>query len=141
MVGTVQITGAELRGAKLSGSLAAALIDELPVLAAIAPFTREGVEIRDARELRVKESDRIAAVAENLRRMGAQLEELDDGLRVPGRQPLRGAEIDSSGDHRIAMSFAIAALQASGATTIHGADAAEISFPEFFQMLEAVAER
>jgi 3-phosphoshikimate 1-carboxyvinyltransferase len=140
-VGTVQITGAELRGAKLSGNLSAALIDELPVLAAIAPFTREGVEIRDARELRVKESDRIAAVAENLRRMGAQLEELDDGLRVPGRQLLRGAEIDSAGDHRIAMSFAIAALQASGATTIHGADAAEISFPEFFQMLEAVAER
>jgi 3-phosphoshikimate 1-carboxyvinyltransferase len=89
----------------------------------------------------VKESDRISAVAENLRRMGAQLEELDDGLRVPGRQLLRGAEIDSAGDHRIAMSFAIAALKASGATTIHGADAARISFPEFFQMLGAVAER
>ena len=138
---TVQITGGELRGAKISGGLSAALIDELPVLAAIAPYTKHGLEIRDARELRAKESDRIAAVAKNLRRMGAQVEESDDSLLVPGNQQLHGAEIDSEGDHRIAMAFAIAALRAKGDTMIYGAEAASISFPEFFEMLEAVAER
>jgi 3-phosphoshikimate 1-carboxyvinyltransferase len=140
LTGAVQITGGELSGTKISGGLSAALIDELPVLAAIAPYTKDGIEIRDARELRAKESDRIAVVAQNLRRMGAQVEEFDDGLRVAGSQPLHGAEIDSEGDHRIAMAFAIAALKASGETVIHGAEAASISFPEFFQMLRAVTE-
>jgi 3-phosphoshikimate 1-carboxyvinyltransferase len=140
LTGAVQITGGELRGTKISGGLSAALIDELPVLAVIAPYTKDGIEIRDARELRAKESDRIAVVAQNLRRMGAQVEEFDDGLRVAGSQPLHGAEIDSEGDHRIAMAFAIAALKASGETVIHGAEAASISFPEFFQMLRAVTE-
>jgi 3-phosphoshikimate 1-carboxyvinyltransferase len=107
----------------------------------MAPFTEDGVVIADARELRVKESDRIAAIAENLRRMGAQVEEREDGLRIPGRQKLRGAEVDSAGDHRIAMAFAVAALRAEGETTIRGADAARISFPEFFTMLEQVAVR
>ena len=130
-----------LKGVKLSGAQSAALIDEIPVLAAIAPYTRDGIEVRDARELRVKESDRIAAVARNLRAMGAKVTEHDDGLSVPGGQQLRGAEIDSEHDHRIAMAFAIAALRANGETLIHGADAAQISFPEFFQMLEAVVER
>jgi len=118
----------------------AALIDELPVLAAIAPYTQDGIEIRDAAELRVKESDRIAAVARNLRAMGAQVEELPDGLRVPGSQPLRGGEVDSAGDHRIAMAFAVAALRASGDTLIRGASAARISFPEFFTLLDAVTQ-
>jgi 3-phosphoshikimate 1-carboxyvinyltransferase len=117
------------------------LIDEIPVLAAIAPYTRDGIEVRDARELRVKESDRIAAVARNLRAMGAKVTEHEDGLSVPGGQQLHGAEVDSGHDHRIAMAFAVAALRAKGDTLIHGADAAQISFPEFFQMLEAVIER
>lgn len=141
LVGTVKIEHGHLGGASISGGQSVALIDELPVLAAIGPFTRNGVEIRDARELRVKESDRIALVAKNLRAMGAQCEEMEDGLRVPGSQALHGAEIDSGGDHRIAMAFSVAALRASGETMIHGADSARISFPEFYQMLDQVAER
>ncbi len=141
--GTLQVVGtpAGLQGAEISGALSAQLIDELPVLAAIAPYTREGIRIRDARELRVKESDRIALVARNLRAMGAAVEEFEDGLDVPGNQPLHGAEIDSGDDHRIAMAFAVAALRASGDTQIHGADSAAISFPEFFDFLERITER
>lgn len=141
LVGTVKIAHGSLRGLKLSGALSAQLIDELPVLAAIAPYTEEGVEIRDARELRVKESDRIAAVVANLRKMGAVVEEFEDGLRVPGRQTLHGAELDSMGDHRIAMAFAVAALRAQGESLIRNADAASISFPEFWTMLNGVCER
>jgi 3-phosphoshikimate 1-carboxyvinyltransferase len=140
LVGTVQVQGSELRGATVTGADTAALIDEIPVLAAIAPYTENGIEVRDARELRVKESDRIAAVAANLRAMGARVEEREDGLRIPGGQKLRGAEIDSLGDHRIAMAFAVAALRADGETTIHGADAAVISFPGFFQTLAGVVQ-
>jgi 3-phosphoshikimate 1-carboxyvinyltransferase len=121
--------------------MAAQLIDELPVLAAIAPYTRNGIRIRDAKELRVKESDRIALVAENLRRMGAEVTEVEDGLDVPGGQALHGAEIDSGGDHRIAMAFAVAALRAEGESTIQGAESADISFPEFFSLLDQVAVR
>jgi 3-phosphoshikimate 1-carboxyvinyltransferase len=141
LVGTVTLESGVLKGLKLSGAQSAALIDEIPVLAAIAPYTHDGIEVRDARELRVKESDRIAAVARNLRAMGAKVTEHEDGLSVPGGQQLHGAEIDSEHDHRIAMAFAIAALRAKGETLIHGADAAKISFPEFFQMLEGVIER
>ncbi len=141
LVGAVQLRSQELRGGEISGAQAAALIDELPVLAAIAPYTQDGVRIRDARELRVKESDRIAGVAANLRRMGAQVEEFEDGLTVPGRQQLRGADVEAGGDHRIAMAFAVAALGATGETRVHGAEAARISFPEFFQALDAVCER
>lgn len=141
LVGTFKVEHGTLRGAKISGPRSAQLIDELPVLAAIAPYTTEGVEIRDARELRVKESDRIALVAQNLRAMGAEVEEHPDGLTVPGKQKLRGADLDSGGDHRIAMVFAVAALRADGPSTIHGANAASISFPEFWDLLERVAER
>ncbi|HKR29109.1 MAG TPA: 3-phosphoshikimate 1-carboxyvinyltransferase [Terriglobales bacterium] len=141
LLGTITIEARALKGIKLAGAQSAALIDEVPVLAAIAPYTRDGIEVRDARELRVKESDRIAAVAKNLRAMGAKVTEYEDGLSVPGGQQLHGAEIDSEHDHRIAMAFAIAALRAKGDTLIHGADAAQISFPEFFQMLEGIAER
>jgi len=141
LVGTVGVEGAELKGTTIAGALSAALIDELPVLAAIAPYTTGGIEIRDARELRVKESDRIAAVAANLRAMGASVEEREEGLRVPGNQQLHGAEVDSAGDHRIAMAFAVAALRATGDTLIHGAGAAQISYPEFFTTLEALVER
>lgn len=139
--GTVQVEGKTLTGATIAGADTAALIDEIPVLAAIAPYTVSGIAIRDARELRVKESDRIAAVAANLRAMGAQLEESDDGLRIPGGQKLRGAEIDSFGDHRIAMAFAVAALRAEGETRIRQADAAVISYPGFFEALESLLQR
>jgi 3-phosphoshikimate 1-carboxyvinyltransferase len=141
LVGTVQIEGNTLAGTTISGADTASLIDEIPVLAAIAPYTSTGIEIRDARELRVKESDRIATVAKNLRAMGAQLEELEDGLRIPGGQKLRAATIDSEGDHRIAMAFAIAALRAEGEVLIQGADAAVISYPEFFAALHSVAQQ
>ncbi len=141
LVGTVKVEHGKLTGAIIEGGQSVALIDELPVLAAIAPYTRDGIEIRDAKELRVKESDRIALVAKNLRAMGATCEEREDGLKVPGSQKLHGAEIDSGGDHRIAMAFAIAALRAEGESSILGADSARISFPEFFSMLESVLER
>jgi 3-phosphoshikimate 1-carboxyvinyltransferase len=141
LVGTVKVEHGLLKGAVIAGGQSVALIDELPVLSAIAPYTRDGIEIRDAKELRVKESDRIALVARNLRAMGAECEERDDGLRIPGGQTLHGAEIDSGGDHRIAMAFAVAALRADGESVIHGAESARISFPEFFEMLESVVER
>jgi len=143
LVGTVQITADEsgLRSTEVSGALAAQLIDELPVLAAIGPYTSGGIRIRDAKELRVKESDRIALVARNLRAMGAEVEEFEDGLDVPGGQQLHGAVIDSGGDHRIAMAFSVAALRAEGETVIQGAESAAISFPEFFDLLDLVAER
>ena len=143
LVGTVQVTGPAdgLRSTAITGALAAQLIDELPVLAAIAPYTSGGIRIRDAKELRVKESDRIALVAKNLRAMGAEVEEFEDGLDVPGGQTLHGATIDSGGDHRIAMAFSVAALRAEGETLIQGAESAAISFPEFFELLDHVAER
>ena len=141
LVGTIHVRGGALRGVRISGAQVAVLIDELPVLAAIAPFTSDGVEINDANELRFKESDRLAAVSENLRRMGATVEELQSGLRIPGGQSLHGAEIDSFGDHRIAMAFAVAALRAQGESVIKGADAVKISCPEFFELLAAVTER
>jgi 3-phosphoshikimate 1-carboxyvinyltransferase len=141
LVGTIGLETLGLTGLKISGGLTASLIDELPVLAAIGPYTRYGVEIRDARELRVKESDRIAVVCANLRAMGAEVEEFDDGLRVKGSQVLHGAEIDSHDDHRIAMAFAIAALRAEGESIIQGAECAAISYPEFFDVLEGIVER
>ncbi len=143
LVGTVQVTApAEgLGSTAVTGSLAAQLIDELPVLAAIAPYTRGGIRIRDAKELRVKESDRIALVVRNLRAMGAEVTEYEDGLDVPGGQTLHGASIDSGGDHRIAMAFSVAALRAKGDSLIRGSEAAGISFPEFFELLDFVAER
>src|SRR5207302_4524769 len=129
MVGTLQVEGSQLKGTIIQGSDSAALIDEIPVLAAIAPYTEQGIDVRDAKELRIKESDRIAAVAANLRLMGAQVEERDDGLKIPGGQTLHGAEVDSFGDHRIAMAFAVAALRARGESLIGGAEAAAISYP------------
>jgi len=141
LVGSVQVEGDQLKSAEIAGADSAALIDEIPVLAAIAPFTEGGIRIRDARELRVKESDRIRAVALNLRAMGAQVEEHEDGLDIPGGQRLHGAEIDSLGDHRIAMAFAVAALRAESDSVIHGADAAIISYPAFFEKLETLVQR
>ncbi len=141
LVGTLQVAGGKLMGATIAGADTAALIDEIPVLAAIAPYMEQGIEVRDAKELRVKESDRIAAIATNLRAMGAQMEEREDGLKIPGGQSLRGAELDSFGDHRIAMAFSIAALRAQGETLIRGSECAAISYPAFFSALENLLER
>ena len=141
LVGTIEAHGAAWKGSMIAGADTAALIDEIPVLAAVAPYSDDGLEVRDGKELRVKESDRIAAVAANLRKMGAEVEERPDGMRIPGGQHLHGAELDSFGDHRIAMAFAVAALRAEGETTIHGADAAGVSYPSFFEELETVAGR
>jgi 3-phosphoshikimate 1-carboxyvinyltransferase len=141
MIGTIEARGATWKGAVITGADTAALIDEIPVLAAVAPYSEGGLEVRDAKELRVKESDRIAAVATNLRKMGADVEESPDGMRIPGGQCLHGAELESFGDHRIAMAFAIAALRAEGETIIHGADAAGVSYPMFFEELETVVGR
>ncbi len=138
LVGSIEARGVAWKGGKISGADTAALIDEIPVLAAIAPYSKEGLEVRDAKELRVKESDRIAAVATNLRKMGAEIEELPDGMRIPGGQKLRGAQIESYGDHRIAMAFAVTALRAEGETVVHGADAAAVSYPNFFEELRAI---
>lgn len=127
---------------RLGGAAIAGLIDELPVLAVFGSQVEGGLEIRDARELRVKESDRIAAVVANLRAMGAEVEEFDDGLRVHGPASLMGARLDAFGDHRIAMAFTIAALAARGESEIVGAEeCVGVSFPEFFRLLESVIER
>jgi 3-phosphoshikimate 1-carboxyvinyltransferase len=142
MAGTIQVNrGRALVGIDIGGERAAQLIDELPVIAAIAPYTQGGVRIRDAKELRVKESDRIALVVKNLRAMGAEVTELEDGMDIPGGQTLRGGVISSGMDHRIAMAFSIAALRAEGETEIRGAEAASISFPEFFTWLDELAIR
>ncbi len=124
---------------ELSGAVIANLIDEIPILAVAATQLDGALIIREARELRVKESDRIRAIVDNLRRMGVAVEEFDDGLRLAGRQKLSGSTIESFGDHRIAMSFAVAGLVASGETEIHGAEAASVSLPEFYQLLDSIA--
>jgi 3-phosphoshikimate 1-carboxyvinyltransferase len=141
LVGTLQVEGGRLKGVTIAGADTAALIDEIPVLAAIAPYSEQGIEVRDAKELRVKESDRIASIAANLRAMGTAVEEREDGLKIPGGQSLRGAEIESFGDHRIAMAFSIAALRAGGETLIRGSECAAISYPAFFSALENLVER
>jgi 3-phosphoshikimate 1-carboxyvinyltransferase len=142
LVGDLSVKGASLKGGVIDGDLVPLLIDELPMLAALGPYTEQGIEIRDAAELRVKESDRIAALAENLRRMGAKVEERPDGLRVEGRNagPLHGAEIDPRGDHRIAMAFAVVGLAATGETRILDPACAAVSFPNFFAELRRLAE-
>jgi 3-phosphoshikimate 1-carboxyvinyltransferase len=140
LVGTMQAEGGIFQGGEIRGAQSAALIDELPAIAAIAPYSVRGVEIRDAAELRVKESDRIAAVVRNLHAMGAEVEEFPDGMRSPGGQTLRGGEVESFDDHRIAMAFAVAALRAEGDTIIHGAEAVAVSFPEFFDALSSVVK-
>ena len=117
------------------------LIDELPLLAVVGSQIEGGLEIRDAAELRVKESDRITTTVQNLRAMGAEVEEFEDGLRVAGPTRLRGAKIEPQGDHRIAMAFTIAALLAEGETEINNPECVAVSFPEFFDLLESVVER
>jgi 3-phosphoshikimate 1-carboxyvinyltransferase len=125
----------------MEGSIIPQLIDELPLLAVVGSQTEEGIEIRNAEELRLKESDRIATTAMNLRAMGAEVEEFADGLRVKGRARLYAAKIDPHGDHRITMAFAVAGLLAEGTTEIEDAGCVAVSFPEFFELLGSVVER
>jgi 3-phosphoshikimate 1-carboxyvinyltransferase len=141
LIGSVHVQGGGCKGLNIAGETAALLIDELPMLAALGAYTQEGIDIRDARELRVKESDRITAVVENLRRMQVEVEEREDGLRVPGRQKPRGAVLESREDHRIAMAFSIAALAAEGESQINGAEAVAVSFPQFYETLDSVLQR
>ena len=138
LMGDVFVEGSTVRGGIIEKDDTAALIDEIPVLAVLGAASEEGLTVRDARELRIKETDRIATVAENFRRMGVKVEELPDGLVVPGRQRFRAAEVDSFGDHRIAMAFAVAALRADGESVIRNAEAASVSFPEFWETLGQV---
>jgi 3-phosphoshikimate 1-carboxyvinyltransferase len=127
-----------LRGGKIGGAQIPQVIDEVPVLSVLATQSDEGMEIRDAGELRVKESDRIRSIVENLRAMGADVEEFEDGLAIRGRQRLHGAVIKTYSDHRIAMAFAVAGLVAEGETLIEGAECAGVSFPGFFQIMETL---
>jgi 3-phosphoshikimate 1-carboxyvinyltransferase len=139
LVGDIVVEHSALRGGSVSGATTAALIDEIPVLAVLGAATEEGIAIRDASELRIKETDRIQTVVDNLRRMGVEAEELPDGLIVPGKQKFRAARFDSFGDHRIAMAFAVAALRADAESVIEGAEAASVSFPEFWDILTSVS--
>ena len=127
-----------LKGTVIEGSLIPTLIDELPMLAVLGAFAQGTTVIRDAAELKVKESDRIASVSENLKRMGADVTPTEDGMVIHGGKPLQGAVIETGLDHRIAMSFSIAALAADGETEIPDADCVKISYPEFYQDLHSL---
>ncbi len=140
LIGNVQVTTSRIRGGIIEGEMTAALIDEIPVLAVMGALSENGLVIKDAAELRVKETDRIQTVADNLRRMGAEVIESQDGLEIPGKQTLRAAELDSFGDHRIAMAFAVAALSADGPCVIRNAGAASVSYPEFYGTLREIAQ-
>ena len=136
MTGSILVEGRAMEGGVIEGAMAAGLIDEIPVLAVLGAVSRQGLTVRDAKELRVKETDRIATVAGNMRRMGIEIDTAEDGFHIPGGQQFRAATVDSFGDHRIAMAFAVAGLRADGETTIDNADAASVSFPEFYATLD-----
>jgi len=139
LVGDIRVSSAPIRGGIIEKETTAALIDELPVLAVLGAASENGLTIRDAGELRVKETDRIATVVENFRRMGIEVETTPDSLTVPGRQRFCAAAFDSFGDHRIAMAFAVAALRGDADSTIDNADSASVSFPQFFSILRQVS--
>lgn len=139
LIGNLRVKNSRARGGEISGQLSAALIDEIPVLSILGALSENGLVVKDASELRVKETDRISTVAENLGRMGAKVEIRGDGLAIPGKQKLHAAGLDSFGDHRIAMAFAVAALAADGACEIRNAEAASVSYPEFYETLRDIA--
>ena len=136
-IGSIRVRHGHLGTAVIEPAEVPGVIDELPVLGALATHGGE-LRVTGAQELRVKESDRISALADGLRRMGADIDELPDGFHVRGQQRLRGGEVDARNDHRLAMAFAVAALGASGPTVIHDAGAAAVSYPEFFSVLESL---
>jgi len=137
-VGDLQVSPSHLAARRVSGKLIPRLIDELPLLAVLATQAEGTTVIRDAGELRHKESDRLELTAENLRRMGAKIGTLEDGWAIEGPTALSGAQIATGGDHRIAMAFAVAALIADGETELDSADCVRISCPEFFELLDAL---
>ncbi|MCX7926019.1 MAG: 3-phosphoshikimate 1-carboxyvinyltransferase [Fimbriimonadales bacterium] len=137
---TLRVKSQPLGAMRIGGALVPSLIDEVPILALLATQAHGETLIRDAAELRVKESDRIEAIATELRKMGAQIEPLPDGLRIQGPTPLHGAEVQSYGDHRIAMTLAIAGLIAQGETVVHDVACVQTSFPEFEALLQQLVE-
>jgi 3-phosphoshikimate 1-carboxyvinyltransferase len=138
-VGTLLIRGSRLKGGLIEKQTAAALIDEIPVLAILGAVSEHGLTVRDAAELRVKETDRIETLAANLRNLGIGIETAADGFHIPGQQQFRAAHTESHGDHRIAMACAVAALRADGACEIGEAEAASVSFPEFWTTLRGIS--
>jgi 3-phosphoshikimate 1-carboxyvinyltransferase len=136
MIGDLLVRHSHLRGGLIEKELTALLIDEIPILSVLGAASSEGLVLRDARELRVKETDRIACMTECLRMLGAEVEEFDDGYSIKPLRKFRPGSFPSFGDHRIAMSMAIAALAADGESEIHDAEAASVSFPEFYETLD-----
>lgn len=139
LIGNLQIKTARIRGGTIEGPATAAVIDEIPVLSILGAVSEDGLVVRDAAELRVKETDRIATIAQNLANMGVKVNATEDSFEIPGKQKLRAADLHSHGDHRIAMAFSIAALVADGPCLIHNAGAASVSFPEFYSILRQIA--
>ena len=139
-VADLRVRYGKLKSCTIAGDIIPRLIDEIPILAVAALFAEGTTVIKDAEELRVKESDRLAVTATQLNKMGAKITELSDGLEIAGGSSLMGTEVESHSDHRIAMSLAIAALNAAGTTTVGGAEAAAISYPEFFDTLTAIVK-
>jgi 3-phosphoshikimate 1-carboxyvinyltransferase len=140
LIGSLRIQRGRIKGGLIEKEVTAALIDEIPVLAVLGAMSEEGLTVRDASELRVKETDRIATVAENFQRMGVSMEIAADGFHIPGKQRFRAARLDSFGDHRIAMAFSVAALAADGECAIENAEAASVSYPEFYDTLRSIAQ-
>ena len=140
LVADLLVSASSLHGTTIAGNLIPALIDEIPMIAVMAAFANGQTVISDAAELKVKESDRIATVTAGLRAMGCDITPTDDGMIIRGGKTLHGAEIDSYLDHRIAMSFAVAALAADGVTSIKDADCVKISYPNFYDDLLGLAK-
>ena len=140
-VGSIVAASSALHGTTVDPAVVASLIDEVPALAVAACHAEGSFTLTGAAELRMKESDRIATIAEGLGRLGARIQERPDGLVIEGGAPLRGTGVRSHGDHRIAMALAVAALAAEGPTEIEGAECVDVSFPEFFGLLEQGAGR
>jgi 3-phosphoshikimate 1-carboxyvinyltransferase len=139
VIGDLRVQASRVKGGVIEGALTAGLIDEIPALAVLGAASENGLTVRDAAELRVKETDRIATIEMNLKRMGVAIESTPGGFHVEGRQQFHAAEIDSCGDHRIAMAFSVAALAADGPCIIDGSECAGVSFPEFFSTLRQIA--
>jgi 3-phosphoshikimate 1-carboxyvinyltransferase len=139
VIGDLRVRASRIKGGVIEGAMTAALIDEIPALAVLGAASEGGLTVRDAAELRVKETDRIATIEMNLGRMGVEIESSQDGFHIPGKQQFHSAEIDSCGDHRIAMAFAVAALAADSASQIDGSESAGVSFPEFYSTLQQIA--
>jgi 3-phosphoshikimate 1-carboxyvinyltransferase len=137
----ILVRSSSLHGTEIGGAIIPTLIDELPMIAALACFAEGETVIRDAQELKVKESNRIDVMVRNLSAMGANVTETEDGMIIRGGRPLHGAVIDSKLDHRIAMTFAITGLCAEGETEILGAECVNISYPQFYQDLEGLMRR